>query len=538
METPSQTMEDLREKYPANKALQNFYLQRQWPNNDDAKILGHPNNSHIAKILNAVDVTLIVVQHINSHFPLNIRKSNVENEAKNPLLRLAWMYLEDKRYQSQAQVEAQAQAKCDFIDSLQGQKDSWAQCHLSYEDMAESELMRRTFLSMNCLLLYNPTMAYRRLNDPTSWELEAFENIPRLAETSLVFWHPENCKLVNAVDRCFGVFLCPEQGIEVIYSSNCPYVIRVFVKIPDTEPATSVSFKDITTFEMDDCRLTDDGKHFKFEKFGPKKQRYNLIAAVRLRQENDSQDMDHVRLYAVNGEHIVPSGHGHKCRSKAWSFGEIGCSYMLYYVPYAHAPIFSREQLDVDAARIRQKDMKDMNDTLEKAITSRGGLSDPLDKPPRPEGFHSNEVEAVPTPSTTALDPRGGPRGSTDSRGGEQGQDHGRGVTTSSSHRNDSDRQGGHHQEHGQRQTSPSLSSRRRREDENRRTRPRDHGGDHGRDRARYGHRDSYHTDARNRGGYHHEGSRGGRSYGEGGRGGRYYDERDRRRSYNDGPRY
>jgi hypothetical protein len=175
-----------------------------------------------------------------------------------------------------------------------------------------------------------------------------------------VKWDPTECRLVDSVDRKFSVLYFRQLDIDLIRSTNRPFVIRILVRIPDAGLEPRARFDDITTFEMDDCLLTTRGNNFSFENFGPRKMRYNIVAVVRLRsEENEQGEMDHVRLYSVLGEHIVPFGSGHNCWSQAWSFGEPGRSYMLYYVPYADAPTGCRERLDLEVPLARYTEIEE-----------------------------------------------------------------------------------------------------------------------------------------------------------------------------------
>ncbi|RYP56172.1 hypothetical protein DL769_009956 [Monosporascus sp. CRB-8-3] len=328
-------LEDLRDVYHGRPLAYRGLLSLQTPTRYESE----RGSAYDADDMCGIDVLTCVVRHLYRHFPAVATGDRdctdeehsqfiADEEARNPLLRLAWSDLRTTRACVRAQNDVRTEIARRFLEV-------GGIASLSFKDLVESKLMVSTLFARNRSILFENVVLSQPIDaDDDNWDAQETRTTPErwweLAKASLITWSGDG-DLGDVVSDRFGAFDAPGVGRRYYWQGNRnAAVIRVLYTAPLEFPKR---FADLRSFIMNAKTLRFTGSHMNRGEPAPPAEarvRYALIAVVRLRQ--GARERDLLRRYTDDGRHLVEDQSWRFARDD-WRLGEPGRQYYLFYTP-------------------------------------------------------------------------------------------------------------------------------------------------------------------------------------------------------------
>ncbi|RYP21717.1 hypothetical protein DL765_002073 [Monosporascus sp. GIB2] len=252
---------------------------------------------------NGLDVALTALRYLSAHIDFQLhggpdcadeerRKEIEEEEARNPLLRLAWMdYC--SRFSRQLDV-----VRWEFLASMLGEPAEGRDA--SFMALMESDEMYKTIWKRDEFLLYAPVVLTRDRDSGTPWNAVRVHDPEDLARRSLIRCDGTG-DLGMAISDVFGVFGDGQKSY--MLRPNRPPVIRVHYKPGD---GVVKAYRDLAQVSFTQYVADpEDDEYKRWEVDTESKCFYNLVMAVQLRVSSAKtlrDRLDRFRLWTVAGD--------------------------------------------------------------------------------------------------------------------------------------------------------------------------------------------------------------------------------------------
>lgn len=326
---------DIRERLDPRGAVARRVLQTQQPEETSVTDVGWDTNG--------LDCLVAVIRRIYAFMPGYF----VENEAfaaaeeKNPILRYAWQMLDIPEEATDA-TRAQQAAEKKAVMSKLFPGDAETATHFQFLNSTLS-LMSDTFWSLPQFHLFTPRL--QKDGGDSVWRVVPWDPPQLVAQSIIVLDRIDSpgMSLQEAVDSKFEVqrWHDHDREADVLLVCKRPSVVRVHYYNNPDQP--SCSFDELRTFDMPFTRFegtkpVPDGSC-----------RYALIAIVRLCPQG-SEDVEHVRLYAVGGCNASILAKNPAFNASEWSVGSPSShAYALIFGRADHTRLAAFPEVNPDA---------------------------------------------------------------------------------------------------------------------------------------------------------------------------------------------
>ena len=239
-----------------------------------------------------------------------------ESGAVHPLLELVWRnFLVDEKPSVNCSPPTSIEVLMKRTMDLSGKNGS------SFLDLVECQAMNEQVWSKPDFVLYRPV-----LQEARGWVEETTERYNRHC-TFPIAYTAKGSSLQEAIDGKFGIRL-KKNGTREIWNSNEPSFVRILCTV-----VLPISISDVQSFTMPVGRIEQHPEGHSTYNKDSFRLRYNLIAVVRLRLEQNEPDLVHT--YLTNGKFLQLHTHAPERFNTKWLMEEQG--YHDFYLVYARS---------------------------------------------------------------------------------------------------------------------------------------------------------------------------------------------------------